>query len=396
MENLKEILMLKPAFQAFSEAEHRFRLKRAREELATAGYGGSIIVAPENIFYLTGYDSICANICPQALVLSVDESRDPTLLVRNLDLPLVKETSWLADVRTYQLFVDDVAKVVGQIANDQGIAKGRLGLDMQSPAVTGSYMRALETALNLQIGDVSHLLNKLQLIKSPAEIDFMKEAARYANLGVEAARRSLQPGISEIALCAAVERAAREAGSDYPALPIECGSGARSASGHAAPLLKIIGKNELVHLEFAGVARRYHSVGMTTLATGEPGEGARKLYDVARESLVAGLEECRPGAHVADIDNGSRKPIDRAGLGDAAQMRFGVGIGIAYPPIWLSSLQLDRFSTGTLVPGMTFYVHSWLSLPRDGLGVMLGGTYLVTETGIEALSGAGPVDLFTV
>ncbi|WP_281004748.1 M24 family metallopeptidase [Mesorhizobium hawassense] len=110
---------------------------------------------------------------------------------------------------------------------------------------------------------------------------------------------------------------------------------------------------------------------------GEPGEGARKLYDVARESLLAGLEECRSGAHVADIDNGSRKPIDRAGLGDAAQMRFGVGIGIAYPPIWLSSLQLDRFSTGILEPGMTFYVHSWLSLPRDGLGVMLGGTYLV-------------------
>ncbi|MER8435966.1 Xaa-Pro peptidase family protein [Mesorhizobium sp. M1312] len=388
--------MVKPVFQAFSETEHRSRLKRAREELAAAGYDGCVIVAPENLFYLTGYDSVCANICPQALILSVDESRDPTLLVRNLDLPLVKETSWLTDVRTYQLFVDDVAKLVSEIAHDHRIANGRLGLDMQSPAVTGSYMRALEAAMKSQFGDISHLLNKLQLIKSQAEVNYMREAARYANLGVEAARKSLQPGISEIALCAAVEQAAREAGSDYPALPIECGSGTRSASGHATPMPKIIGRNELVHLEFAGVARRYHSVAMTTLATGDPGEGARKLYNVARESLLAGLEECRPGAQVADIDNGSRKPIERAGLGEAAQMRFGVGIGIAYPPIWLSSLQLDRFSTGTLVPGITFYVHSWLSLPRDGLGVMLGGTYLVTSTGIEELSGAGPVDLFTV
>lgn len=388
--------MVKPAFQAFSETEHRSRLKRAREELAAAGYDGCVIVAPENLFYLTGYDSVCANICPQALILSVDESRDPTLLVRNLDLPLVKETSWLTDVRTYQLFVDDVAKLVREIAHDHRIANGRLGLDMQSPAVTGSYMRALEAAMKSQFGDISHLLNKLQLIKSQAEVDYMREAARYANLGVEAARKRLQPGISEIALCAAVEQAAREAGSDYPALPTECGSGTRSASGHATPMPKIIGRNELVHLEFAGVARRYHSVAMITMATGDPGEGARRLHDIGRESLLAGLEECRPGARVADIDIGSRKPIERAGLGEAAQMRFGVGIGIAYPPIWLSSLQLDRFSSGTLVPDMTFYVHSWLSLAREGLGVMLGGTYLVTETGIEALSGAGPADLFSI
>lgn len=388
--------MLKPTFQAFTETEHRARLKRAREDLAAAGYDGAIIVAPENLYYLTGYDSICANICPQALVLSVDESRDPTLIVRNLDLPLVTETSWLKDVRTYQLFVEDVSTVVAGIAQEHGIANGRLGLDMLSPAVTGHYMRSLEAALKVQFGDISHLLNRIQLIKSPAEIEFMREAARYANLGIEAARQTLRPGISEIALCAAVELATREAGGDYPALPIECGSGSRSASGHAAPMPKIIGLNELVHLEFAGVARRYHSVGMTTLATGEPGAAARKLYDVARESLVAGLAECRPGAHVADIDNGSRRPILRAGLDEAAQMRFGVGIGIAYPPIWLSALQLDRFSDGTLVPGMTFYVHSWLSVPRDEIGVMLGGTYLVTETGIEALSGAGPVDLFTI
>ncbi|RWE91262.1 MAG: aminopeptidase P family protein [Mesorhizobium sp.] len=389
--------MITPEFAAFPEAEHRARIARAREELAAAGYDGCIVVAPESLFYLVGYDSISANISPQALVFSVHDARDPTLLVRNVDLPLVKETSWLTDVRTYQLFVDDVSAQVGEIAHDHGIANGCLGLEMQSPAVTGSYARALERAMRgARFDDVSPILNRIQLIKSPAEIHYMREAARYANLGLEAARRTLRPGISEFVLCAAVEKAAREAGSDYPALPTECGSGTRSAGGHATPMPKIIGAGELVHLEFAGVARRYHSVSMITMATGDPGISARRLYDVGRESLLAGLEKCHPGARVADIDIASRKSFDRAGLSEAAQMRFGVGIGIAYPPIWLSSLQIDRFSSGTLEPGMTFYVHSWLSLPQEGLGVMLGGTYLVTETYVEALSGAGPVDLFTL
>ncbi|PDT43804.1 hypothetical protein CO661_33010 [Sinorhizobium fredii] len=388
--------MIAPPFAAFPEAEHRTRIARARQELAAAGYDGCIVVAPENLFYLVGYDSVSANIGPQALILSVHDERDPTLLVRNVDLPLVKETSWLTDIRTYQLFVDDVPAQVGKIAHDHGIATGRLGLEMQSPAVTASYARALEQAMRTaRFEDISHLLNRIQLIKSPAEIRYMREAARYANLGLEAARNILRPGISEFALCAAVEKAAREAGSDYPALPTECGSGTRSAGGHATAMPKTISAGDLVHLEFAGVARRYHSVSMMTMATGDPSSSARRLYDVGRESLLAGLEKCLPGTPVADIDVASRKPIERAGLGEAAQMRFGVGIGVAYPPIWLSSLQIDRFSNGALTPGMTFYVHSWLSLPEERLGVMLGGTYVVTQTGIEELSGAGPVDLFT-
>jgi hypothetical protein len=75
-------------------------------------------------------------------------------------------------------------------------------------------------------------------------------------------------------------------------------------------------------------------------------------------------------------------------------MRFGIGIGIGYPPVWVGSFQIDRFSDGILRPGMVFYVHSWLSLADHGLGVMLGGTYLVGEKTVEQLSGAGPVELF--
>jgi len=222
----------------------------------------------------------------------------------------------------------------------------------------------------------------------------VREAARYANIGDDAARKALLTGIKETALGAAVEGAMRAAGSDYPAIPTECASGFRSSGGHATAMPKVIGPNELVHLEFAGVARRYHSVSMLTMATGDPGLRARSLYGVALDSLQAGLEQCRPGASVADIDNASLAPIIKAGLLESAQMRFGIGIGIGYPPIWVGSFQIDRFSDGILQPGMVFYVHSWLSVADEGLGVMVGGTYFVGDSEVEQLSGAGAVDLW--
>ena len=387
--------MTAPAFSAFSEAEHRDRLARARKALADANFDGCIVVAPENLFYLAGYDSIGSYVGPQALIFSVKDDKDPTLIIRNLDRPLAKETSWIEDVRLYQLNADDVGALIAKIVREHGLATGRLGLELHSYAVTAGYAAEIRRALpSASIDDSGLVLSRIQYIKSPAEIAYVREAASYANIGVEAARKALRTGIKETALCGAVEGAMRQAGSDYPAIPTECGSGSRSSGGHATAMPKIIGLNELVHVEFAGVARRYHSVSMLTMATGDPGSRARSLYGVALESLQAGLEQCKPGASVADIDNASLAPITKANLVHAAQMRFGIGIGIGYPPVWVGSFQIDRFSDGILQPGMVFYVHSWLSLADHGLGVMLGGTYLVGEKTVEQLSGAGPVELF--
>ncbi|HVY50088.1 Xaa-Pro dipeptidase [Hypericibacter adhaerens] len=388
--------MAEVPFAAFSETEHRARLARARTALGEAEFDGCIVIAPENLFYLAGYDSISSYVGPQALVFSAKGGGDPTLLVRDLDLPLVRETSWIKDVRTYHLNQDDVGALLAAIVQEKGPGKGNWGLEVNSYAVTAGYAKLLGDALPaLRFKDVGPLLSRLQYIKSAAEIAYVREAAGYANVGVAAAREALRAGMKETALCAAVEGAVRRAGSDYPAIPTECASGSRSAGGHATAMPKIIGPNELVHLEFAGVARRYHSVSMLTMATGDPGPRARWLYGVALESLQKGLEACRPGASVVDIDNASLAPIIKAGIGHAAQMRFGVGIGIGYPPVWVGTFQIDRFSDGVLHPGMVFYVHAWLSLADERLGVMLGGSYLVGETAVEQLSGAGPVELFT-
>lgn len=387
--------MAEPPFAAFSETEHRERLARARTALGEAGFDGCIVIAPENLFYLAGYDSISSYVGPQALILSVNGGRDPTLLVRNLDMPLARETSWVKDVRTYHLNQDDVGAIVAAIVQEHGLGKGNWGLEVNSYAVTASYAKLLSDALPaLRFKDVGAVLSRLQYIKSPAEIAYVREAAGYANIGVAAARQALRAGMKETALCAAVEGAVRKAGSDYPAIPTECASGTRSAGGHATAMPKVIGANELVHLEFAGVARRYHSVSMLTMATGDPGSRARWLHGVALESLQKGLEACRPGASVVDIDNASLAPIIKADIRHAAQMRFGVGIGIGYPPVWVGTFQIDRFSKGVLSPGMVFYVHAWLSLADEGLGVMLGGSYLVGKTSVEQLSGAGPAELF--
>jgi Xaa-Pro aminopeptidase len=126
---------------------------------------------------------------------------------------------------------------------------------------------------------------------------------------------------------------------------------------------------------------------------GQPSRRARELYDLARASLAAGIAAARPGVRVGEVEEASLAPLRRAGLEGAALMRFGYGIGVAYPPIWLEPLQISRGFDQMLEPGMVFVLHAYLQLLEEGLGIIQGGTYALTETGVEMLVGGGDVEL---
>jgi len=188
----------------------------------------------------------------------------------------------------------------------------------------------------------------------------------------------------------------RSAGSDYWSIPTELASGPRTPGGHATARDRVIESGDLVHLEFAGVARRYHATAVHTLAVGEPSRRAREVYDLARASLKAGIAAIRPGVCVADVEEASLEPLRATGLESKAPMRFGYGIGIAYPPIWLESLQISRGFQTRLQPGMVFVLHAYLQLNEERLGVLQGGTYALTDAGLEMLVGGGDLPLEVV
>jgi Xaa-Pro aminopeptidase len=244
-----------------------------------------------------------------------------------------------------------------------------------------------------RVEDATAILGDLRWLKSEREMLYLRQAAGYAAVGLEAAKRALKPGISEIALAGHVEATMRAAGSDYWAIPTELATGVRTPGGHAMPRERLIEGGDLVHLEFAGVARRYHAVGIHTMAAGDPGPRAREIYDFARDSLRAGISAVRPGVPVDVVEEASLEPLRKQGLDRHALMRFGYGVGIAYPPVWLETLQITRGLGQVLKAGMVFVLHACIEIVDEGIGVIQGGTYALTKAGLEMLVGGGDVDL---
>ena len=79
--------------------------------------------------------------------------------------------------------------------------------------------------------------------------------------------------------------------------------------------------------------------------------------------------------------------LDKTGFGGLPIMRFGYGVGAAYPFSWLEPLHIIRESDRLFEAGMTFCLHVSFGLPDAGFGILVGGTYALTEGGLERLAG---------
>ncbi len=382
-----------PAFAAFGESEHRARLARARTALKGQSFDVCVSIAPEHLNYYGGYDAWVSVNSFQAMIFHVDGG-EPTMVVRDCDLPLVTETSWVTDIRTYHFYSEDVCALISAVVREKAPAECRIAVEMQSNVLTWPLGRALFKALHpATVSDCTRALGDLLLVKSESALVYQRAAGRYAELGRAAFRAALRPGITEIEAAAVIEGAMRGAGADYWSIPTEVASGARTPGGHATARERPIEIGDLVHMEYSGVSHRYHTVVCHTVALGDPGPRAREVYDVTLASLRAGMDAICSGAVVSAVEDASFEPIRQTGLMEHALWRFGYGIGMAYPPLWLGTLQIMEGYDHRLEVGMTFTLHAWIGIPDEGIGVVLGGSYLLTDDGLEQLCGGGDVEL---
>ena len=385
------------SYCAFSEAEHRNRLAAARGRMETAGLEACICTSPELLYYLTGYEAHTHHaIGAQALVLARDEAADPILILRDGDVPQADETVVVGEVRAFRLGAADLGALVADALAGLGVARGRMGLDLSGPTMNGALADAVRAAIpSHDVRDCWRLLGALRTVLSEAEIGYLREASAFADGGIDAFLANARVGMSEIELAAEIEYAMRSAGSDYPAVPTWLGSGERAWCQHPMASPRRLREGDLVHAEFAGVARRYHCVAMGSVVLGEPDPRTSEMAEGGRAALEAGLAVAQPGARIGDLERAYGDALEARGLGECGVMRFGVGISAAYPPVWENQITIQLECDDLLEPGMAFYLHASMQSMAERRGVLLGASYLMSAGGPERLDRA-PLELVVV
>jgi len=372
----------------FTTDELAGRRAKACAAMAEEGLDGLLMFRQESMYYLTGYDTF-GYVFFQCLVLTADGRM--VLLTRSADLRQAQETSVVDDVRIWVDRPDaNPAEDLKDILEELGLSGGRLGVEYEAYGLTARSGKRLEAALDgfCALADASLLVSRLRLVKSPAEIDYVRRAAELADAAYDAAVELTAADAFEGDILAAMHGAIFRGGGDDPANEFIIGSGTGALLCRYFTGRRNLDPQDQLTLEWAGTYRHYHAAMMRTFAVGEAPARQREMHAVAEEALLATEAALKPGGRVGDGFAAHAEVVDRAGYQAHRLNACGYSLGTTYGPNWMDWPMLYRDNPVEVAPGMVFFCHMIIFDSEAGLAMSLGRTSLIGESGAEPLSRA--------
>jgi Xaa-Pro dipeptidase len=368
----------------FAMSEYRSRLEGTRAAMERLGIDLFMCSTPENIYYLTGFNSR-GYYSHQCLYVPLQD--EPWMVTRQLDAANVLGHTWLEPGFEYRDEDDPVAATAAS-ARQRGYAAARIGVEMSSWFLTAqTYLRLVELLPDAGYKDASALVERQRMVKSPAEIDYTRQAGKAVGTAMRAAIEATRAGATDAEVAAAAYEARILAGSEYVGSPVYVQTGPRSAIAHNNWDGRRIESGDVVFYEMGASIKRYHAALMRTSVATAPSQAAARAGSAVVDGLRAALSVMGPGVTAGEVDRACRDVIARAGFADNHTLRVGYQIGIGYTPTWVGRgvFGLNRGVEDKLEPGMVFHVIPWIHVPEVG-GFGNSATVAITDSGVEELT----------
>lgn len=368
----------------FTREEFVDRLKRLRAKMEERGLDAMLLFAPESHFWTTGYDTF--GYCFfQCLVIDHEE----VLLTRSADLRQAQLTSTITDIRIWKDGADaDPTADLKALLAERGLQGKKLGFEDDTAGLTAKRGRELAEKMDgfVTLIPASDIVEKLRLVKSPAEIEYVRKAAEIGDACYLKALDVIAPGVSEGEILAVQQGEVFALGGDYAGNEFIIGSADHALLCRYYSGRRTLDANDQLTLEWAGAYRHYHAAYMRTVVIGEPWPEHISMHAAAKDALLACEEAMKPGRPMADVFDAHAVTLDEAGLGSARLNACGYSLGAKYSPCWMDTDMFYEGSPQIMAPGMVFFLHMILMDSDTGAAMTLGRSSLVTETGADCLS----------
>ncbi|TIL34603.1 M24 family metallopeptidase [Mesorhizobium sp.] len=377
----------------FLPAEFRRRVQDVKQRMERAGFDLLICQDPANMSWLTGFDS-WSFYTPQAVVVHLNHDM-PIWFGRPIDSKSAHITTDLPA----ENIISFSEKLVHhpelhpfdelcQLIKSHGWGSDRIGVELDAHYYTARAHQHLVSGLpNAKIVDSRELVNWARLVKSEAELVYMREAGRIITNTMQDAIARLKPGVTQYEIAAEVYRS-QIIGidgkyGDYTSLCplIQVGQG--TSTPHLTWSDEKLPTSGLIVMELGAARRHYHTPLTRTVHIGKPPAEVSRLAKVIIEGGDAALESAKPGVATEEVAAVFQKVLQRNGY--SKDSRVGYSIGINYPPDWGErTVSIRSGETTVLQEGMCFHFQSGVWL--DDFGAAISEPFVVAEKGGQRLS----------
>ncbi|MBD2345796.1 type I methionyl aminopeptidase [Anabaena subtropica] len=245
-------------------------------------------------------------------------------------------------------------------------------------------------------------------IKSPREIDIMRQSAKIVATVLKEISGLVKPGMTTADLDAYAEKRIREMGATpsfkgYHGFTGSICSSINNEVVHGIPShKKVIRTGDVLKVDTGAYFQGFHGDSCITIAVGEVTPDAAKLIRVAEEALYKGIEQVKAGAYLLDLAGAIEDHVKVNGFTVVEEFTgHGVGRNLHEEPS-VFNYRTREMPNVKLRAGMTLAIEPilnagskhtrtlsdrWTAVTVDNaLSAQFEHTVLVTETGYEILT----------
>ena len=375
---------------SFTQDEYKERLRKTKQSMQQKGIELLISQDTNNMNYLTGYDA-WSFYYSQCVLVHVD-LEEPICFVRAQDAGgayiktyLKRENIIVYKEKYIHTWPTHPYDALINFIKERKWEKSNIGVEMDSHYFTAFCYEKLKQGLpNAKIKDSKRLVNWVRLIKSDAEINLMKGAAKISENAMKVAMNSINPGVRQCDAVAEIQRAlfrgTPEIGGEYASIAVLLPTGKGTSASHLTATDEKFVKGEATVVELSGVTKRYHCPMARTVHLGKPEQKKIDAMKATNEALNEGISVAKPGNTADDVAQKFWGVLDKYNI--KKESRTGYSIGIGYPPDWGEhTLNIYKGDKTILKPNVCFHMIAVMQF--GDWGVEASESVRITDKGSE-------------
>ena len=372
-------------------SEAKIRTERLRQRMTELGIHHAIFTSESSMAYLAGFWGYLGIEFGRPSMLVVPAHADPIVITPLMESEMVAEMTWVGDVRTWE----DAGQRSWSRALKEALPEKPDAIWAEKAELPAIVRNAIdEMFAGLPVRDIGPILGAQRMIKSPFEIEVMKQAGVIAGAMMAAAHGSLKVGGAEYeSALAVIEAGTRKAAGFLTDTGWErfvspmihnlqiLQSGKDTSMVHRRASVKTYERADPVYFCFCNMAQfKQYKLGFDRMFhVAEVKEDAARVQQAAIDAQQAAIAAIRPGVKAQDIAAAADEIYAERGY--ETGYRTGRSIGVAY----LEAPELKAGDETVLQPGMTFAVDGGISIDGVTAG-RIGDSIVVTDTGCEYLT----------
>lgn len=376
----------------------RTELSARRERLLThvraRQLTGYVLFDEKYIQYFTSFGFLATE---RPVAVAANASGETIVFVPEFEVERVREETDFERVESYPEYpgIEHPMLILGRVLRDLGIT-GAVAADSDGyPDILGYAGPSLSEVMDGATAALAPFIESLMVRKSDAEIELIRQSARWCETGHRLLASYTRPGVTEAEASLRAGQEAtlqmltalgssfggQQASSDGVSVGYRGQIGRRSAWAHAIAHNIEFQPGDVLVTETSAPVWGYNAELERTLIVGSPSDAARRLFGHMVSAQAVALGCLRPGVTCADVDRAVLGYFEANGLMPYWRQHVGHAIGLRNH----ESPFLDVGDHTQVETGMVFTIEPGLYSATVG-GFRHSDTVVVTPDGVEILT----------